>query len=61
MIMIKNDYRLDFLKICGGTDKSGRPENIDVVLTPGKIVCIVGKTGAGKTLIGQKYFGIFAL
>ncbi len=49
MIMIKNDYRLDFLKICGGTDKSGQPENIDVVLTPGEIVCIVGKTGAGKS------------
>ena len=47
--MIKNDYRLDFLKICGGTDKSGQPENIDIVLTPGEIVCIVGKTGAGKS------------
>ena len=49
MIMIKNDYRLNSLKICGGTDKSGQPENIDIVLTPGEIVCIVGKTGAGKS------------
>jgi len=47
--MIKNDYRLNSLEISGGTDKSGRPENINIVLAPGEIVCVVGKTGSGKS------------
>lgn len=41
--------RVESVAIRGGRDKSGRPENADVTLVPGDIVCIVGPTGSGKS------------
>ncbi|WP_303850932.1 ATP-binding cassette domain-containing protein [Seleniivibrio woodruffii] len=35
--------------IVGGFDKSGTPENFELILKPGDIVCIVGTTGSGKS------------
>jgi len=37
------------LTIMGGNDKSGRAENIELVLKPGEVICIVGPTGSGKS------------
>ena len=40
---------VDSITIIGGKDKSGRPEDIELTLVPGDIVCIVGSTGSGKS------------
>ncbi|MCW8892068.1 MAG: ATP-binding cassette domain-containing protein [Deltaproteobacteria bacterium] len=41
--------KVDSLTIIGGRDKSGNAENIDLVLKPGEVICIVGPTGSGKS------------
>ncbi len=41
--------KVDSLTIIGGQDKNGAPENIDLHLTPGQVICIVGPTGSGKS------------
>ena len=41
--------RIGSITVLGGRDKSGRPEDLDLVLRPGEIVCIVGPTGSGKS------------
>ncbi|MDR3440523.1 ATP-binding cassette domain-containing protein [Telmatospirillum sp.] len=42
------------VSIIGGTDKSGRPEKINLTLLPGTITSIVGPTGSGKSrLLGD--------
>lgn len=41
--------KVEYLTITGGHDKSGNPENIELTLRPGEIVCIVGPTGSGKS------------
>ena len=37
------------LEIRRGRDKSGRPEQFDLLFKPGDVVCLVGPTGAGKS------------
>ena len=37
------------LRIVGGTDKSGAPEDFDITVRAGDVVCIVGPTGSGKS------------
>ncbi|MFO7831135.1 MAG: ATP-binding cassette domain-containing protein [Desulfuromonadaceae bacterium] len=42
------------IHICGGRDKSGRAEDVDIELVPGQIISIVGPTGSGKSrLLGD--------
>jgi ABC-type lipoprotein export system ATPase subunit len=46
--------RLTSLTLIGGHDKSGRPENVELTLRAGEIVCVVGPTGSGKSrLLGD--------
>ncbi len=35
--------------ICGGIDKNGKQENLDLTIRAGEIICIVGPTGSGKS------------
>ena len=42
-------FRLDSLTLQGGRDKNGAPEELDLELRPGQIVCVVGPTGSGKS------------
>jgi ABC-type lipoprotein export system ATPase subunit len=35
--------------IKAGFDKSGQPEQQDLVLRPGEVICVVGPTGSGKS------------
>lgn len=37
------------LRIVGGADKAGHPEDVDVTVRAGDVVCIVGPTGSGKS------------
>jgi len=37
------------LTIIGGSDKSGRRENVNMTIESGEIVCVVGLTGSGKS------------
>jgi ABC-type lipoprotein export system ATPase subunit len=37
--------------VVGGHDKDGAPENIQVTLTAGEVIAVVGPTGAGKSLL----------
>ena len=41
--------KVETLTIIGGRDKSGRAENLELTLTPGEVICIVGPTGSGKS------------
>jgi len=41
--------KVESLTIVGGHDKSGKTEDIELVLKPGEIICIVGPTGSGKS------------
>lgn len=48
------DGRVQSLTIIGGNDKTGQPENRQLTLNAGEIVCIVGPTGSGKSrLLGD--------
>ena len=40
---------VDSLEILCGTDKSGKPEEIRLILHPGDVVSLVGPTGSGKS------------
>ncbi len=41
--------KVESLTIIGGHNKNGQAENIDLVLKPGEVICIVGPTGSGKS------------
>jgi ABC-type lipoprotein export system ATPase subunit len=45
----ETDFRIDSLTIIGGTDKSGKPEQAELRIKKGEVVCIVGPTGSGKS------------
>lgn len=42
------------ITVCGGRDKSGAPENLELSVHPGEVISIVGPTGSGKSrLLGD--------
>ncbi|MDX2494635.1 MAG: ATP-binding cassette domain-containing protein [Desulfuromusa sp.] len=41
--------KVETLTIIGGHDKSGKAENLELILKPGEVICIVGPTGSGKS------------
>jgi ABC-type lipoprotein export system ATPase subunit len=41
--------KVEALTIIGGHDKSGTPEDLQLTLSPGQVICIVGPTGSGKS------------
>lgn len=41
--------KVESLTIIGGFDKTGRPEELELTLQPGEVICIVGPTGSGKS------------
>lgn len=41
--------RVEDLTIIGGHNKSGQAEDIELILKPGEVICIVGPTGSGKS------------
>lgn len=41
--------RIESITIRGGHDKSGQPEEFELTVTPGEVICIVGPTGSGKS------------
>jgi ABC-type lipoprotein export system ATPase subunit len=41
--------KVERLTVIGGQDKNGTPENIELHLVPGQVICIVGPTGSGKS------------
>jgi len=48
-LFARDDARLDSLRVIGGRGKDGTKEELDVVLLPGDILCVVGPTGSGKS------------
>lgn len=40
---------IEAITIVGGQDKAGKPENCEITIRAGDIVCIVGPTGSGKS------------
>jgi ABC-type lipoprotein export system ATPase subunit len=48
-ILMKNKNEIHSITILGGQDKSGKAEDIQLTISQGDIICIVGPTGAGKT------------
>ena len=45
----KDGSRIESITIRGGHDKSGRPEEFELTVRPGEVICIVGPTGSGKS------------
>lgn len=44
-----DNARIESITIRGGHDKNGQPENLELTVTPGEVICIVGPTGSGKS------------
>ena len=52
--LLSRDAPLDSIRILGGRGKDGVPEDLDLTLRPGDILCVVGPTGSGKSrLLGD--------
>ncbi|AIF53388.1 ATP-binding cassette domain-containing protein [Pelosinus sp. UFO1] len=50
MEKLKEDkIKIQSITILGGNDKNGKPEEIELTIQAGEIVCIVGPTGSGKS------------
>ncbi len=43
------DEAISSITILGGRNKMGRPEMVELTITPGEVVSIVGPTGSGKS------------
>ena len=41
--------RIESVTIRGGYDKDGQPEEFELTVRPGEVICIVGPTGSGKS------------
>jgi ABC-type lipoprotein export system ATPase subunit len=41
--------RVESITVRGGRDKSGNPEDFELTVRPGEVICIVGPTGSGKS------------
>lgn len=48
-IQSDDDFCIKSLTVIGGKNKRGEPENKDITIHLGEIVCIVGPTGSGKS------------
>jgi ABC-type lipoprotein export system ATPase subunit len=44
-----DNSRIESITIRGGHDKSGQPEELELTVKPGEVICIVGPTGSGKS------------
>ncbi|MCK8517985.1 ATP-binding cassette domain-containing protein [Methanoculleus sp. 7T] len=44
-----SDETIASITILGGRNKAGRPEMVELTITPGEVVSIVGPTGSGKS------------
>lgn len=54
MTATEEEKQVSQLTIVGGTNKHGEPEDIELAITPGTVVSIVGPTGSGKSrLLGD--------
>ena len=43
------NFGVTAITIKGGHDKDGVPEQLDLTIRPGEVICIVGPTGSGKS------------
>jgi ABC-type lipoprotein export system ATPase subunit len=48
-IKAKAGFSLTEITIRGGRNKSGEPEQAELTIRPGEVICIVGPTGSGKS------------
>jgi len=48
-LFAREDARLESVRILGGCGKDGAKEELDALLVPGDILCVVGPTGSGKS------------
>lgn len=47
--LLEDDFHVEEITIIGGYDKSNRPENFELNIKKGDVICIVGPTGSGKS------------
>lgn len=47
--LLEDDFQVEEITIIGGFDKTNRPENFELKIKKGDVICIVGPTGSGKS------------